>query len=85
MQTWQKHWLKFVATTAVNAGIYISYRLYIHNQKKKKELEDKNNHVLKILKNSPKGSLEEKLINIKKKNKKEMKTNLKIHFRKEDK
>lgn len=85
MQTWQKHWLKFVATTALNASIYISYRLYVHNQKKKKELEDKKHHLLKILKNSPKGSLEEQLINIKRKNKKEMKPNLKIQSRKEDK
>ena len=85
MQSWQKHWLKFVAGTAINAGIYISYRLYIHNQKKKKEAESKTNKELTIIKNCPKGSLEEQLIDIKNKKRKSSKPKLRIYDKKSDK
>lgn len=85
MQSWQKHWLKFVVGTTINAGVYISYRLYMHNQKKKKETEKKINKELTIIKMSPKGSLEEQLIDIKNKNRKSSKPKLKIYDNKPEK
>lgn len=35
MEKWQKHYLKFVAGAALNAGIFVSYRLYMHHLKNK--------------------------------------------------
>ena len=99
MQAWKKQWLKFIVGTTINAGIYVTYRLYIHNQKKKQEkekletlelLNDNNsdevkNSFLKVVKRSPKGSLEEQLIDIKKNNRKDHKSKLKIQDKKSDK
>jgi hypothetical protein len=35
MEKWQKYYLKFVAGAALNAGIFVSYRLYMHHLKNK--------------------------------------------------
>ena len=30
MQTWKKYYLRFITAVALNAGIFIAYRLYMH-------------------------------------------------------
>lgn len=99
MESWKKQWLKFVVGTTINAGVYITYRLYVHHQKKKEEKEQADNveklnmnnteavknSSLKIVKQSPKGSLEEQLIDIKNNNRKDHQPKLKIQDKKSDK
>lgn len=35
MLDWKKHYLKFVAAAALNATVFVSYRLYVHKLKNK--------------------------------------------------
>lgn len=51
MTDWEKHYLKFIGVVAINASVYLSYRLYIHKLNTKiKKLNSENEDLLKKLK-----------------------------------